>query len=297
MEEYIRDLYHDELRDGFLVTFDRKKVWNVELNLVVEFDRICKKYGLTYFMNYGTLLGAVRHQGFIPWDDDIDLMMPRPDYDRLKQVIVGELPPYYFFQDLYTDKRFVLGMSKLRDSRTSAIQYPEVKDIHQGIFIDIDALDAASDGSPGEEEILAMQGEIWATVYNPDGIIEGIRQGAKSYLPTKDLLALVAMPREERLRQFEVIAAERYGTSRMVNNLVSAICGNSASWERQWFDEVIDLPFETLRLPAPAAYDEILSCHYGDYHAFPDPLPPLTHDFLFSADIPYTECLEKIDFS
>ena len=297
MEEYIRDLYHDELRDGFLVTFDRKKVWNVELNLVVEFDRICKKYGLTYFMNYGTLLGAVRHQGFIPWDDDIDLMMPRPDYDRLKQVIVGELPPYYFFQDLYTNKRFVLGMSKLRDSRTSAIQYPEVKDIHQGIFIDIDALDAASDGSPGEEEILAMQGEIWATVYNPDGIIEGIRQGAKSYLPTQDLLALVALPREERLRQFEAIAAERYGTSRMVNNLVSAICGNSASWERQWFDEVIDLPFETLRLPAPAAYDEILSCHYGDYHAFSDPLPPLTHDFLFSADIPYTECLEKIDFS
>ena len=93
MEEYIRDLYHDELRDGFLVTFDRKKVWNVELNLVREFDRICKKYGLTYFMSYGTLLGAVRHQGFIPWDDDIDLMMPRPDYDRLKKVIVGELPP------------------------------------------------------------------------------------------------------------------------------------------------------------------------------------------------------------
>ena len=297
MEEYIRDLYHDELRDGFLVTFDRKKVWNVELNLVREFDRICKKYGLTYFMSYGTLLGAVRHQGFIPWDDDIDLMMPRPDYDRLKKVIVGELPPYYFFQDLYTDKRFVLGMSKLRDSRTSAIQYPEVKDIHQGIFIDIDALDAASDGSPGEEEILAMQGEIWATVYNPDGIIEGIRQGAKSYLPTKDLLALVALPREERLRQFEAIAAERYGSSSRVNMLVSAICGNSVSWERQWFNGMVELPFETLRLPAPAAYDEILSRHYGDYHVFPEPLPSVTHNFLFSADIPYTECLEQIDFS
>ncbi len=296
MKEYVRDVYHDEIRDGFLVTLDRKKVWNVELNLLVEFDRICKKYGLIYFMSYGTLLGAVRHKGFIPWDDDIDLMLPRPDYNRLKEVIADELPPYYFFQDIYTDKQFVLGMSKLRDSRTAAIQYPEVKDINQGIFIDIDALDDTSDGSPEEEEILAIQGEVWATVYNPQGVLEGIRQGATSYLSTKELLALIELPQEERMRQFEAIAAERYGSSRMVNILVPAVCGWRQSYERQWFKDLIELPFESLWLPAPAAYDEVLSSSYGDYHQF---VPGISahENLLFSADISYTECLKEINFS
>lgn len=100
MGSLIYDLYHDEMRAGFLVTTDRKKIWNVELNLLVEVDRICQNHGITYFADYGTLLGAVRHQGFIPWDDDIDLVMLRPDYERFKEIAMNEIKTPLFFKIL-----------------------------------------------------------------------------------------------------------------------------------------------------------------------------------------------------
>ena len=71
----------------------------VELDLLAEFDRVCRKHGLTYFVDSGTLLGAVRHKGFIPWDDDIDLIMQREDYERLVQIAAQEFQHPYFFSD------------------------------------------------------------------------------------------------------------------------------------------------------------------------------------------------------
>ena len=120
--EYIKDIYRDEMRDGFLVTTDRKKIWQVEMELLAELDRICRRHGLRYFVDYGTLLGAVRHKGFIPWDDDIDVVMMRPDYERLKLVIAREgLREPFFFQTAYTDN-IELWTGKLMNKNTSGVQ-------------------------------------------------------------------------------------------------------------------------------------------------------------------------------
>ena len=146
MDWVIKDLYKDELRSNFLVTADRKKVWQAELNILRELDRICRKHGIRYFADYGTLLGAVRHQGFVPWDDDIDVVMLRPEYERFKQVAAIEIREPLFFQNTYTDG-FVTGFSKIRDSRTSAVEFPDYDGMHQGIFVDIFPLDDVPDGS------------------------------------------------------------------------------------------------------------------------------------------------------
>lgn len=78
-------------------------MWAVELHMLEAFDEVCKKYGLTYYVDFGTLLGAVRHQGFIPWDDDIDVVMFRDDYERFQAIAPYEFLELYFFQNSYTD--------------------------------------------------------------------------------------------------------------------------------------------------------------------------------------------------
>ena len=92
-----------EERDGFLVTAERKAVWAVELRLLAQLDAVCRRYGLAYFAGGGTMLGAVRHGGFIPWDDDIDLFMLRRDYDRLLALGGAAFSPPYFLQTAYND--------------------------------------------------------------------------------------------------------------------------------------------------------------------------------------------------
>ena len=90
--------WEEEIRNDFIVTKERKKVWAVELNMLEMLDDICKRHGLQYFVDYGTLLGAVSHKGFVPWDDDIDVTMFRDDCEKFKKVAVEEIREPYFFK-------------------------------------------------------------------------------------------------------------------------------------------------------------------------------------------------------
>ena len=142
-ESYVSNIDVDEIRDGFLVSARRKSIWNKEIEIMLEFDRICKKHNIQWFTYAGTTLGAIRHEGFIPWDDDIDVVLLRPDYEKFKEVVQNELKEGYFFQSIYTDEQ-IFTFSKLLDERTSAVDLTKKKDTHQGIFIDIFPLDIAA---------------------------------------------------------------------------------------------------------------------------------------------------------
>ena len=112
----------------------------IMLEMLVEFDILCKKHGLVYWLDSGTLLGAVRHEGFIPWDDDIDLSMPVEDYRRFKYIISKKLSKDIFFQSKKSDKSFPFDYIKLRSNKASIVEFHEKdKDIsyHQGVFVDI----------------------------------------------------------------------------------------------------------------------------------------------------------------
>ena len=119
-----------------------RKLQMAELEILNEFVRICEKHDLTYYLVGGTLLGAVRHQGFIPWDDDIDVAMPRADYDRLVEVCGEDLGAEYFYQSPETDPYYFLTYAKIRKNGTE-IYEERFKDarFHKGIFIDVFPLD------------------------------------------------------------------------------------------------------------------------------------------------------------
>ena len=109
------------------------------LDILLAFDTLAKKHNLTYWLDHGTLLGAVRHKGFIPWDDDLDISMPREDYEKLK-TLKDELPSWIFFQIKESDPEVPIHYIKLRDKNSLYVDKWEANrkvSYHQGIFIDI----------------------------------------------------------------------------------------------------------------------------------------------------------------
>ena len=94
--EFTEEYFKDEMRSGFLVTECMKRYWAASLKTLEIFDEICSRHNLSYWADCGTLLGAFRHHGFIPWDDDIDLAMPRTDYNNFLKIAQKELPEGYF---------------------------------------------------------------------------------------------------------------------------------------------------------------------------------------------------------
>ncbi len=112
----------------------------IMLEMLIEFDSICKKYDLCYWLDSGTLLGAVRHEGFIPWDDDMDVSMPVEDYLKFQEIAKEALSLDMFFQTRKTDKDFLFDYIKLRSNKASIVEFHEKdKEInyHQGVFVDI----------------------------------------------------------------------------------------------------------------------------------------------------------------
>ena len=115
-----------------------RKLQLTEIEVLDEIVRICKKHKLQYFLLAGTCLGAVRHSGFIPWDDDIDIGMPREDYEKFLNIALDELDEKYFLQYYKTDENYYLGFAKVRKNNTSFITKGfEKKKGHQGFFVDI----------------------------------------------------------------------------------------------------------------------------------------------------------------
>lgn len=109
------------------------------LDILVEIDKICTKYGIKYWIAYGTLLGAVRHKGFIPWDDDCDICMMREDYEKFVEVAQSELPDNLFLQNKKTDPYYKKSMDKIRMKYTKFVEFDETEDekYNQGIYVDI----------------------------------------------------------------------------------------------------------------------------------------------------------------
>ena len=129
--ESVRKLTNEEI----------KQVQVVLLDMMSDIDRICRGNGLTYFLCGGSCLGAVRHQGFIPWDDDIDIVMPRSDYDRLTGLMLKEFPDKYWVQDISIDEKYDLNSLKIRRKGTVCRELLDPEPEISGIFIDVYSLE------------------------------------------------------------------------------------------------------------------------------------------------------------
>lgn len=289
--------YKKEIRSDFLVDEKRKKVWAVELMILEKLDKVCKKHDIAYWAFYGTLLGAVRHQGFVPWDDDIDLVMFRDDYRRFQEVAPYEFQEPYFFQNAYTD-RGIWALSKIRDSRTTGIEFQDLRDFHQGIFIDIFPLDSVADRIHREfEPVQETQRLLWGLVMNPGESLMNLKQelmeGKRGAEELQIFLEIAKKDIRERFRIFEEFNLAHFGETEDVNYIIYELnpC-NYKSVKRDWFQNTQFLPFEHLMVPVPGEYDRILTRCYGDYHQLVR--GGTAHEsIILDPDIPYTEYFSR----
>ena len=263
-----------EIRDGFEVSAACKKVWAVQLDLLDRLQKVCVKYNLKYYACGGTLLGAVRHKGFIPWDDDIDIMMPREDYDRFCQIAPQEFQSPYFFQTEATDPGYLLRHAKVRNSNTAAIQSALSKyhcNFNQGIFIDIFPLDKLPDDKREldayYDDLWRLWGKVWrlhAYTYRNyrTSLVENFRCWFAELFNVGDKCNL----EYERLaRKYSRCDCQEWGIH--ATNLTSQRTDRFA-WKVSDFDEVVMMPFEMLEIPVPANYDAILKKSYGNWSRF-----------------------------
>lgn len=266
-----------------------------ELDLLKELLRVCKKHNLRIFADFGTLLGAVRHQGVIPWDDDIDVSMPRPDYDRLAEIAKSEFKRPYFFQDTYTEPLHARGHAQLRNSDTTGILEEEYDlDINHGIFIDIFPLD----GVPCDE---AQQEKDKAETKR---LINVIRYGRPFKLPVT--WNPIKMLRCWKRHQNAVIFLKHNGWSyqdcyrrfedilRSTDYETAAKVGSLGFLYRSFkdhtiYDNVVMMKFEDIEIPCPVGYEPLLRIIYGDNYMTPIHKPAAHLGLVFDVERPYQE--------
>lgn len=256
-----------------------KRAWAATMEVAEILDNICRQNNIKYFADWGTLLGAVRHKGFIPWDDDMDFSLLRADYNRLIQVLPSALPEGFVMAGMYsTSERLqdACDVSQIRIiadeeywdfpnylTRFHAFPYPR-------IGIDIFPLDFISD----DAEFTQIQSEL---IYESLDLLtnwEHKRQDMDAFnrqLTSLEELCNITLKRDNTLKnqlwklndRLCALATEEESSN--VTNYSAFFLEKNYRLHKSWFDQAIPLPFEHITLPAPNSFHEVLTAEFGDY--------------------------------
>lgn len=255
------------------------------LEILDYFDAFCKKQGLRYFLCGGCLIGAVRHKGFIPWDDDVDIFMPRPDYERLAQIWNGTADTSrYVFCRTDRSSNYHDGGASVRDVNTTEINRHSVhEDICHGIAIEIMPID----GCPRSRFARARQlfDACLFGIFNvqrpPDNkgrLVRILTNLAYRLVKDPDTRFKIWKNAERRMSRFP------FDSSAEVTELIGALHGMLLRHPKSDFDHTVDLDFEGRKLPVMAGYETYLRKIWGDYMALPPPEKRVAkHDSVYTS--------------
>lgn len=283
----------EETRNGYTVTRQMKEVWNVETDLLVQLLDVCRKHNLRVWVADGTLLGAVRHKGFIPWDNDIDVCMLREDYDRLLALPQGTFQEPYFLQTPYTDRHYYHGHAQLRNSETTAIRPSDShRPFNQGIFVDIFPLDAVSEDEEHRRYIMRRVRKVTRFLHAYDTPI--LLSGRIGLIFRKWKCRWQVWRKGWQNIYREVDDVLRSTDIKQSKNVAEiSFSGYDFLLDKHIFDETVMLPFEGIEVPAPKDYDGFLRAVYGDNYMTPLQTGTAHDDVLFDTTRSYRELMPQ----
>lgn len=244
---------------------DIEDIHNALLEILIDFDRICRKHNLTYYMLGGTLLGAVRHHGFIPWDDDIDVGMPRADYERFIRLPQIEFPQRLQVWNLHkAPKKYMFNFSKLVDIETSMIPI-ENPNYTIGVFLDIFPIDGTSKYvffRKMQVKLIqffqVLRSYKYLSKQNEITSLKSLYMKSLSIIFSNHIHDLIDM----------LVTKFDFSTSLYVGNLLG-VYGKKEIMSKYIFGNPVELEFEGYSFYAPQEYDLWLKNVYGDYMVLP----------------------------
>lgn len=258
--------------DGIILSPEQqRKLQNVQLIALLEVDRICKKHNLRYFLAFGTLLGAVRHKGFIPWDDDVDITMPRDDMCRFISICKSELSQDFFIQTPDTDANYYFPIIRLRVTGTKCVEkYFNTVDMNDGIFVDIYPCDNVPDS----------QFKRWMYKYLSKYLIVSVAILARPDIKRSSLkkrlaafvlpLPLRLMSKSRRIKLRDGFLS-RYNKSKTKDVVVQDGMGlvSKYVYPCEFIESIEYMDFEGWKLPCSKLHHNMLSQMYGKYMELP----------------------------
>lgn len=293
MLQFSQDFLQHEIREDFYIDSTMKTVWAATLDLLQTIAEVCERYGLEWYAAYGTLLGAIRHEGFIPWDDDVDIWMKRKDYQRMLEILPGELPQGYHVLSPQTEDGYEQFHTCVVCGEGISIE-PGYLARHYGcpfrVGVDIFPLDYL----PRDEGVRNRQRNIFLlakrtvqTIQEYRNLSSGscierearwgeIKEGVRFL---EEHTGLIIDPKLMKEEQWSRVVSAVYRTANEVvrqcpeeqaDDLVmyrDYVNYEKKIFPKEWFDEVWGASFENVMLPIPWKYDEILRRIYGDYQA------------------------------
>lgn len=296
----------DNMETDYIVTDEVKKLWATEIEIYKYFDAFCKKHNFKYYAVGGTALGAARHKGFIPWDDDMDFVMFHEDYQRFLELGAKEFTYPYFLASHITDPvNGGITTSRLRRLDTTACSKWEYDyivssgncDYKLGIWIDILPLSYI----PEDEETRIVQRaqimDVWKAVRGFNAL-QAVNANNDNF--NHEYLNYI-----DDFKRYN----EKYSIGE-IKQLYLDLCGQNKEptkfvgvtalrtflpkliWETKWFESTVDMPFENVTVPCPVGWNEMLTKQYGDWRI---PVRNLAfHEiYKFSADVPYKEMFKE----
>lgn len=238
----------------------------IQLEILTYINSFCKKNNIKYFINYGTLLGAVRHEGFIPWDDDIDISMPRKDYIKFIELFKHNNSKYKLLS-LETNEKYYNNFIKIFDSSTKIIDNRNYKTYESGIFIDIFPMDTFNNI------------QVINKCYNLESfkLLSFSKRKNINYQDSKikdfirNIFWLLLKPVSPRFfaKKIEKSIKQYYSHNGQYIAFIPSKLKEKEVFKADLFKDFIELPFENLLLPAPKEYHKILIQYYGDYLKLP----------------------------
>ena len=258
---------------------DIREIQQMELGIMEYIHEVCQKIGVKYFLAYGSLIGAVRHKGFIPWDDDMDICMLREDYEKLQDYLIAHPDDRYEVMSYKNNLNYVYPFMKVQDNQTYLLEEDVRIDSNMGIYVDIFPVDGYEDDSVFKDKMTRLIKKRQLSCYTFKGITN-TRSLLNSLIRYISVIVFYFTNTNKYIRGIDELAQSRkVDDYELVDYLIYKDM-HKPVWKREWLEQTIMGVFEGKEFMIPKNYHEILTSDYGDYMQ----LPPVElrfshHDF------------------